>query len=134
MDFIIPLASLILPFILWPLELLLPYPYIVEEVAKAVVVYFIIKSTNNYDHRVKLAVFSGVFFALSESVLYIFNIQLTGSIETLLLRMLITIPLHVITYLIILLVSTKNIKLMPLGILLAGIVHYTFNMVISFLI
>ena len=125
-----PLLALIAPFVVWPIELIFPYPHIIEELAKAVIVFILLDLPERLT-KIKLAVLIGVLFAFSESVLYLFNIQLVGSIQTYLVRLLVTIPLHVITTLVILLPALKNKKLIIVGVILASAVHYLFNLYIQ---
>ncbi len=125
--FLVPLFSAILPFILWPIELILPYPALVEEPTKAILIYFIlpIKSTKK---KIIFASAIGTAFALSESILYISNLALIGNLTTFLIRLGLTIPLHTITSLIILLPALKDKRGMLPGILTAILVHYIFNL------
>jgi len=125
-----PLFALIAPFIVWPIELILPYPHIIEELAKAVLVFTLLDLPERLT-KIKLAILIGVLFAFSESILYLFNIQLVGNIQTYLVRLLVTIPLHVITTLIILLPALKNKKLIIVGVVFASLVHYLFNLYIQ---
>lgn len=125
-----PLLALIAPFVVWPIELILPYPHIIEELAKAILVFTLLNLPERLT-KIKLAILIGVLFAFSESVLYLFNIQLVGSIQTYFVRLLVTIPLHVITTLIILLPALKNKKLIIVGVLFASLVHYLFNFYIQ---
>jgi RsiW-degrading membrane proteinase PrsW (M82 family) len=121
-----PLFALIAPFVVWPIELILPYPHIIEELAKAVLVFTLLDLPKRLT-KIKLAILIGVLFAFSESILYLFNIQLIGNIQTYFVRLLVTIPLHVITTLIILLPALKNKKLIIVGVIFASLVHYLFN-------
>ncbi len=125
-----PLLALIAPFIVWPIELILPYPHIIEELAKAVLVFTLLNLPKHLT-KIKLAILIGVLFAFSESVLYLFNIQLVGDVQTYFVRLLITVPLHVITTLIILLPALKNKKLIIVGVIFASLVHYLFNLYIQ---
>ena len=125
-----PLLALIAPFVVWPIELILPYPHIIEELAKAVLVFTILDLPERLT-KIKLAILIGVLFAFSESVLFLFNIQLVGNIQTYFARLLVTIPLHVITTLIILLPALKNKKLIIVGVFLASLIHYLFNLYIQ---
>jgi RsiW-degrading membrane proteinase PrsW (M82 family) len=125
-----PLFALIAPFVVWPIELILPYPHIIEELAKAVLVFTLLDLPEHFT-KIKLAILIGVLFAFSESVLYLFNIQLVGSVQTYFIRLLVTVPLHVITTLIILLPALKNKKLIIVGVVFASLVHYLFNLYIQ---
>ncbi len=125
-----PLLALIAPFVVWPIELVLPYPHIIEELAKAILVFALLNLPERLT-KIKLAILIGILFAFSESVLYLFNIQLVGNIQTYFIRLLVTIPLHVVTTLIILLPALKNKKLIIVGVIFASLVHYLFNLYIQ---
>src|SRR3989344_9222617 len=119
---LVPLFAAMTPFLLWPVELLLPFPYIIEEIAKAILISSILLLTRST--QIRMAIIIGVLFAISESVLYLFNIYLVGDIKTLLLRLLLTIPLHVITTLVILIFAMATRKLLFLGLIIAMAIHF----------
>ena len=126
---LIPLFAVIFPFILWPIEILLPYPYIFEEIAMMLLVIPVLKE--NRKDQIKTAVIIGILFSVSEAVLYLFNISLVGNLQTFLVRILITSSLHIITPIIILIPTFINKKLIVLGFILAVLIHYFFNMVVA---
>ena len=126
---LVPLFASILPFLLWPVELLLPYPHIIEELAKAALVWFILKSPSN-SPRIQVALICGILFALSESTLYIFNLTLVGTTQTLITRLATTLPMHTLTILIILLSALKTKKLIVLGFLAAVLIHFSYNLAV----
>lgn len=128
---LVPLFAAIAPFIVWPIELFFPYPYIVEEVFKAVLIYYILKSQTDGAIKVQLTISVGFLFAFSETVFYIWNLFLVGNASLLFQRLLITTPLHIFTCLLILLPALYNKKLIALGLLLAIITHYFFNILIT---
>lgn len=127
MAFLIPLVAAIAPFLVWPIETLLPYPYIVEEVLKAGLILFVI-DIHSKSLQVKLATSAGALFAFSETILFIFNLSLKGDISTLLSRLLLTTLLHAGTFLIILIPTFKNRWLIIPGLGAAIIIHYFFNL------
>lgn len=118
------------PFFLWPLEVLLPYPHILEELAKALLVLSFL-NVNRLSSKIKLAIAVGVAFALSESVLYLFNVFATGSLRVLWARLALTIPLHAGTTVIILLSAQRDKRFILLGFIMAVVIHYLFNQVVS---
>jgi uncharacterized membrane protein len=126
----LPLVAAIGPMLLWPIEIFLPYPFIVEEVFKAILVYFILHSRNN-KYQQALVISSAILFSLSESILYLFNIVLTGNSQIFLLRLGLTTTMHLSTFLIIYLLGKVSIKLLPLGILIGAIIHYLYNHLVS---
>ncbi len=128
---IIVLFAAILPFVIWPIEIILPYPYIVEELAKTVLVFFILGREEERSSQIKLTVLAGLFFAFSESVFYLSNILLVGTLSTFLERFLWTIPLHVATVLLILFSGSWKKELLPLGVAGAMTLHYFFNLFVS---
>ena len=126
---LVPLAAAIAPLAIWPIEYFLPYPYLIEELAKAALVYFIISSKTK--NPIKIGILTGLLFGFSETVLYYLNILPTGQLTILFVRIITTIPLHIVTTLVILIPSLKRLKLMPWGILLAVILHFLFNFFIT---
>ena len=128
---ITPLLSAMGPLILWPIELVLPYPYIVEEVFKGIIIYMILGVAVRRT-REKLVILSAVLFSLSESVMYLFNIALVGNTDTFLLRLLLTIGMHLSTFLIIYLLAETNRKLLPFGVFAGFGIHFLYNFLIPF--
>lgn len=129
LPFFTPLIASFVPFILWPIELFLPYPYIIEEIAKMLLILPLLGLTTQ--SKIKMALIIGLIFAISEGVLYIFNIYLVGNVGTLLERYLFTIPLHTITSLVILLPTLIDKRLIFVGLILAMIIHFFFNLLIT---
>lgn len=127
MAFLVPLIAAIAPFIIWPIELLLPYPYIIEEIAKGFLVFFALDCVNR-SLQVKIVLAAALLFTLSETVLYILNISLVGNLSTLLTRFILTAILHSLTMLIILIFAFKNKWLTPLGVAAAMSIHYFYNL------
>lgn len=124
------LFASIAPFLVWPIELIFPYPHIVEELFKGLLVFFILKSPDNAT-RIRLGILAGFFFAFSESVLYISNILLVGTVWIFIERLFLTIPLHVLTTLLILFSGMKKKEFLVLGIVGAILAHYLFNLLVA---
>ncbi len=118
MNLLAPLLALAAPFVLWPIELLLPYPYVIEELVKAGLVWL--------NPKFKSALAIGLTFASSETVLYIFNLNPY--------RLIATSALHVTTTLVIYYAVHTNKKLISLGIILAGLIHFFYNRWIGILL
>ena len=127
---IIILFGALLPFILWPIEQLLPYPFIIEEVANAILVLVILKTVEK-PLQVKVAALTGLLFAITESVFYLFNILIVGTSITLFERLALTIQLHVGTLLIILFFGQKRKEFIPIGMVIAAMIHYYFNIFVG---
>ena len=130
MYFLVPLMAAITPFIIWPIEVFFPYPHIVEELTKALLIFFLLKSTDNRQ-KIYGAILVGFLFAFSENVLYMLNIFSAGNPQVLILRFVLTMPMHIATSGVILAVALIDKRLIFLGIILAGFIHYFFNIYVS---
>ena len=124
MDTTVILYSLFGPFLLWPVEYLLPYPYIVEELFKFILVYFFAKKS------VKPFIFSGIAFALTETVFYSFNVNAYGSVGLLLTRFCLTTLLHTLTFVVIYYSGRADKKFIVIGFIAAILIHYLYNLYI----
>lgn len=127
MTLLILFLAFITPFILWPIEIFFPYPHIVEELAKALLIIFILLLPKT-SQKIYGAILIGFLFGLSENFLYLFS---PGTTQTHLLRFVLTMPLHVITTLIILIPALIYKRLIFLGIILAVFIHYFFNLFVT---
>lgn len=128
---LIPLIAAIAPFIIWPIELFLPYPYIIEEGVKALFVLFAFNLPK--PAQIKIVLASAIMFTLSETVLYIFNIALVGDFSTLITRFILTALLHSLTILIILISTFRYKWFMPAGVIIAMLIHYFYNLEVNIL-
>lgn len=126
---LIPLFAAFLPFLLWPIETLLPYPFVLEEIAKAALIFFVLKFPGN--QRFWLVFLVGFLFAFSENVLYLFNIYSLGNFQTLIARFLLTTPMHVLTSFVILGFATIDKRLIVVGLALASLIHLSFNQLVA---
>lgn len=122
----IPL-SLITPFILWPIELVFPYPFIVEEIAKLLIVFPLAKNAKK--HLLLYGISIGILFAMSESVIYSMNAAY-GSPNYIFLRLLTTSILHATTAVIILFSAKRGRILLGIGLVIAMVIHYLYNWMI----
>lgn len=100
----------ILPFILWFVEQLLPFPAVIEELAKAVFVY----RAGNWKQALGL----GMVFGFSEALLYLLNPGPWWE------RLWLTVPLHGLT-------AALMYQFGKAGLVLAILVHYLFNLKIA---
>lgn len=130
MGILVPLFAAITPFILWPIEYFFPYPHIIEEIAKAILILMLLKLPEN-KAKIIGAILIGFLFSFTENVLYMFNIFSSGNLQTLILRFVLTMPMHIATSLVILMPALKDKKLIILGVILSSAIHFLFNMAIS---
>lgn len=124
MNLLAPLLALVAPFLLWPVELYLPYPYILEELVKAGLVWLVVRD-KHHRSQLLMAIAVGAAFAFSESILYVFNFNPW--------RVVLAPLLHISTTLIIYLAYKVNHKLLFLGVFLAGLIHFLYNVGIGVL-
>lgn len=123
-----PLIALIGPFLLWPIEIFLPYPYIFEELLKLILVLCIV-SIEPLRSRLGAGIGLGLLFTASETVLYTMN-ALSGSSSYLLERFIFTGLLHSATIVCMILAMTKGKWGIIAGLLLSMGIHYTYNILI----
>jgi len=100
----------VLPFGLWFIEQVLPFPAVVEELAKALVVYRVAGW--------KPAFGLGLVFGFSETVLFTLN---TFDLWQ---RLLLTVPMHGLT-------AAVMVRFGKPGLVLAILIHYLFNLKIA---
>lgn len=123
----VTLFAIIAPFVVWPIELLLPYPYIVEEVMKWIIVRYAHTRTE-LSSSLAIALIVGFLFAMSEMALFMYNIVQTGTLSTLFLRLALTIPLHVGTSFVLAYTARRNAFIIALGLATAMLFHYMYNL------
>lgn len=121
---VVPLMALFLPFLLWPVEWFLPYPAVVEELAKLGLVLMVVKNAP-VKVQLPMVIASGLMFAASETLLYIVNAAQYGNLAVLGWRLILTVPMHLATF-IILYWGVKE-KLWWAGLAIAILVHWGFN-------
>lgn len=145
---VLPLAAAA-PFILWPIEMLAPYPHIFEEFFKLALVLVILGKPGPTSKKISIGVASGVLFALSESVLYFLNIFQVGQPALFVQRLILTIPLHATTIMLMILPASLSASARPsrdgsqggpalkkrglvlVGFLLAVTLHYFYNLFVN---
>jgi hypothetical protein len=114
------LYSLFGPFLVWPIEYFLPYPFIIEELFKVLVVWF-------GPRKAKVYLLAGILFATTETVLYTINVNITGTVTYMFLRFASTSILHSTTFLIIYYFTRQNKKLIIFGFIISALFHYLYN-------
>ena len=124
----IPLFALILPLILIPIEKILPYPHIIEELAKLVLVLMIYQKEKQLNKLLSFfVILSGILFTLSESIFYLINIFNLGNLTIFPTRLLLTGTMHVSTLMIIYLIGRKNNVSLLMSLFFSIIIHYQYN-------
>lgn len=122
MSSLLPLLSLVLPFVALIIERFLPYPYFVEEVLKGILVINLDKK-----HRIMLSIAIGVLFALTETVIYSTSLFLVGGVGVFITRFVLTAFVHSLTCVVMALSIYKTKKGFVIGLILAILIHWFYN-------
>ncbi len=125
-----PLMALIAPFLVWIIEIYLPYPYLIEEFIKLILILNL-KSISSVRKRIILGLILGLMFSLSENVFYFMNFITINSPFNFLIRFLLTTILHLLTISLINIFFIFNKKLIILGFSFAVLIHYLYNLIIK---
>ncbi len=106
---------------MWPIEYLFPYPYIIEEAFKALLVWHGVRS-------IKVCCLAGIAFAFTENVLYAININFVGELQFLFIRLLATSLLHILAFLILFFFWRWQKKMIVFGFVVAAALHFLYNL------
>ncbi len=121
------MAGLILPVLLIPVVAISGYTEVVEEVAKALVVLFLILKLPSTKERLLAGVIFGFLFGLSESMFYLTTIFHIGDFGIFWQRFLFTVPMHITTVLILVSSGLTKKKFLFFGFAGALALHLLFN-------
>lgn len=121
------ILAIILPLFLIPTVKIVGYSEITEEIAKALVIFFIVLGFSSFNRKIGGVIVFGFLFALSESIFYLNNIFQLGDFSVFWQRLILTTPLHIITALVILLPALKNKFFILIGLFAAIAIHLLFN-------
>lgn len=121
-DFFI--VSVLAPLVLIPIEAVLPYPYIIEEIVKFIIAKGFSKSKKNH---IFAPILGGFLFSVTETFLYIPNIMVIGQPHVIFERLFITGGMHVITILLMYLGLRKKTIIGVGALVLSVVIHYMFN-------
>lgn len=122
------LIAFVAPLILLPIEKVLPYPYIFEELIKLSALLLILSDKKN--RKWVWAFLVGFLFTVSESFLYLSNFFMTENFSLFPLRIFLTGILHIGTTLLMYWVGRKSSIYLLLGFVCAVVIHYFYNIVI----
>ena len=123
------LLALFLPLGLIPIEKMFPYPHVIEELAKALLVLAIYQKEKQLDKKLfNLVLLSGLLFTISESIFYLINILNLGDLSMIPKRLLFTGILHCGTIVTMYLLGRKNNINFAVAVFLSIIAHYLYNL------
>jgi len=124
---ILIIIGIALPLILIPIIKIVDFSEIIEELVKAGIVLFLILKFSTLKRKIGAGILLGFLFGLSENILYLNNVFQIGDFSIFWQRFLWTVPMHIITVLIILLPALRRKSLIVLGLGGAIVVHLVFN-------
>jgi len=127
-------AGLVLPAILIFIVRFTGYSEIVEEIAKALVVLFLILNFPALKQKIGAGILFGFLFGLSENFFYLNQIFQLGDFNVFWQRFLWTVPMHIITVLVMVFAGSVKKWVLIFGLIGATILHALFNgIVVAFL-
>lgn len=116
------ILSLVGPFILLLVEKLLPYPFVIEEIYKFLLI------ANNKQLKTINVLLAGVLFSLSEAIFYFMNPIYQNNLGKILTRLIAVTPMHLTTMLVMFYFMRKNKTTYKyIGLLPAILIHLSFN-------
>lgn len=122
-------TALSAPFLLLPVEIVFPYPHIVEELFKLMIVVWLLKLDDESERGVNWlwSVVVGLLFGVSETMFFVFDAFAAGSFSSLVGRLMFTVPMHALTTTIMYIIGRRSKGLIVLGLIIGVVVHYVFN-------
>ena len=131
---ILVVAGIVLPLILLPVIKITGFSEIVEEIAKALVVLFLILKLPTWKLQILGGIAFGFLFGLSENIFYLSNIFQLGDFSIFWQRFIWIIPMHIITVLVMVFAGLARKWFLIFGLAGAIVLHILFNgIVIEFL-
>lgn len=115
------------PFLLVLVEALLPYPAVVEEVTKWLLIGWWLRNTKAQKSDWIYPAAAGLVFAVNESILYINKIILSGEWWIFPERLVLTIVLHSVTMVLMFMGLKQGKTFGYLTLLAAVLIHWGFN-------
>ena len=131
---ILVVAGIVLPLILLPVIKITGFSEIVEEIAKALVVLFLILKLPTWKLQILGSIAFGFLFGMSENFFYLNNIFQLGDFSIFWQRFIWIIPMHIITVLVMVFAGLARKWFLIFGLAGAIVLHILFNgIVIEFL-
>ncbi len=124
---VLVVAGIALPLLLIPIIKITGFSEVVEEIAKATITLFLILKLPGRKTKIFAGIGFGFLFGLSENIFYLNNIFRFGDFGVFGQRFLWTVPMHVITVLVMVLTGLQKKRFLIFGLAGAIILHLLFN-------
>jgi len=124
------LLGLVLPLILISVISFTGYSEIVEEAAKAALIFVLILKLPNLKQQIAGVLIFGFLFGLSESMFYLNNIFQNGNFNIFWQRFFTAVPMHIITALTVLFFAKLKKWWIFAGFVSAVVLHILYNLLI----
>ena len=124
---ILVVAGIVLPLILIPIVQIAGFTEMIEEAAKAIIVLFLILNFPTTRQKILAGISFGFLFGVSENFFYLNQIFQLGDFSVFVQRFLWTVPMHIITVLVIVFASLARRWFLIFGLAGAIILHVLFN-------
>ena len=124
---ILVVAGIVLPLILLPVIKITGFSEIVEEIAKALVVLFLILKLPTWKLQILGGIAFGFLFGMSENFFYLNNIFQLGDFSIFWQRFIWIIPMHIITVLVMVFAGLARKWFLIFGLAGAIVLHILFN-------
>lgn len=127
------LLSFSAPLFLIPIEKIFPYPHLIEEPVKLLVVCLANKNSRFQFKKSLFFVFLlSLSFTLSESLFYLVNFQILGNFLPFFERIFLTLVLHSLTFFLLFLFYNKNKPVFTFtGLILSILLHFFYNLIVA---
>ena len=114
-------------FPLWLIEQILPYPWLIEELFKLLLVSYVVLRVRG-DRVLRLILLCGLIFGLSETILYLFNVFRDSNEWAIVMRLVLTVPMHTLTFYVLYLGVSRGKVMAMICFGLALAIHWLFNL------
>ncbi|MFA6253300.1 MAG: PrsW family glutamic-type intramembrane protease [Patescibacteria group bacterium] len=122
------LIGLLLPLLLLFVEkILLPYPALIEEVAKGLVVVYMVLKFGQGGQRVWGALVFVLVFAMSENIFYFLNFAQQNSVSLYLWRFFWPTLMHLLTVYFMLLLAWRDRRWIIIAMIITMAIHFFYN-------
>jgi len=124
---ILVVAGIVLPLILIPIVQIAGFTEMIEEAAKAIIVLFLILNFPTTRQKILAGISFGFLFGVSENFFYLNQIFQLGDFSVFVQRFLWTVPMHIITVLVMVFAGLARRWFLIFGLAGAIILHTLFN-------